>query len=105
MGAAAYIMSSDETVIGMGGFMGADPAPSAARLDRWVRAGELRYVLSGSGPEPLMPGGRGAAQARTAWISGTCTAVPAAEYGGTTPSGTSARSPFGGAQTLYRCGT
>ncbi|MEU5869442.1 glycosyltransferase family 39 protein [Nonomuraea sp. NPDC047529] len=105
MGVAAYIMSSDETVIGMGGFMGADPAPSVAQLDRWVKAGQLRYVLSGSVPQPMTGGGGGAARARTAWISGTCTAVPAAEYGGTTPTDAPARSPFGGAQTLYRCGT
>ncbi|MFC4008954.1 ArnT family glycosyltransferase [Nonomuraea purpurea] len=97
MGTAAYIMNSDETVIGMGGFMGSDDAPTADQLDRWVKAGELRYVLSGSGPERMM----GAAQSRTTWISRTCTAVPATEYGGTEQSGTS----FGGAQTLYRCGT
>ncbi|TMR24925.1 phospholipid carrier-dependent glycosyltransferase [Nonomuraea turkmeniaca] len=104
LGTAAYIMNSDETVIGMGGFMGSDPAPTAEQLDRWVKAGELRYVLSGSGPERMMGGGQGAAQSRTTWISRTCTVVPAAEYGGTEQSDTSARSPFGGAQTLYRCG-
>ncbi|MEV0613499.1 glycosyltransferase family 39 protein [Nonomuraea sp. NPDC050404] len=106
MGTSAYIMSSDETVIGMGGFMGSDPAPTAGQLDRWVKAGELRYVLSGSGQDRMMGGGRGTSQARTTWIDRTCTAVPAAEYGGTEQSGdtTSDRSPFGGAQTLYRCG-
>ncbi|SEG99927.1 4-amino-4-deoxy-L-arabinose transferase [Nonomuraea solani] len=105
MGAAAYIMNSDETVIGMGGFMGSDPAPTAEQLDRWVKAGELRYVLSGDGPERMMGGGQGAAQARTTWIARACEEVPAAEYGGTEQSDTSDRSPFGGAQKLYRCGS
>ncbi|MCK2218635.1 glycosyltransferase family 39 protein [Actinomadura sp. ATCC 31491] len=106
--AAAYLMNSDATVIGMGGFMGSDPAPTAGQLDRWVKAGELRYVLSGSGSGPGRGGpggGQGAGAERAAWISGACAVVPATEYGGTTRSGTpDRRSPFGGAQVLYRCG-
>ncbi|MEU6716551.1 glycosyltransferase family 39 protein [Nonomuraea sp. NPDC046802] len=104
MGSASYIMNSDATVIGMGGFMGSDPAPTAEQLDRWVKAGELRYVLSGSGQERMM-GGQGSGASRTTWITSTCEAVPASEYGGTEQrSDTSDRSPSGGGQTLYRCG-
>lgn len=55
-------------------------AVSAEQLDRWVRAGELRYVLSGSGPDRMTGGGQGTTRSRTTWINRTCTAVPAAEY-------------------------
>jgi 4-amino-4-deoxy-L-arabinose transferase-like glycosyltransferase len=52
--AANYIMATDETVIGMGGFGGGDPAPSATQLADWVREGKLRFILEGGGR-----GGRG----------------------------------------------
>ncbi|MBB5781387.1 ArnT family glycosyltransferase [Nonomuraea jabiensis] len=105
MATAAYIMNSDATVIGMGGFIGSDPAPTAEQLDRWVKAGELRYVLNGSGLERMMAG-QGSGASRTTWITSTCKAVPASEYGGTEQqSDTADRSPFGGVQTLYRCGS
>ncbi|AQZ70394.1 hypothetical protein BKM31_14625 [[Actinomadura] parvosata subsp. kistnae] len=103
MATASYIMSSDEVVIGMGGFTGSDPAPTAEQLDRWVKAGELRYVLSGPRQERMM-GGQGGGESRTTWITKTCKVVPASEYGGTEQTATSDRSPFGGGQTLYRCG-
>ncbi|MER6005875.1 hypothetical protein ABT120_45535 [Nonomuraea angiospora] len=61
---------------------GVRPAPNAEQLDRWVKAGELRYVLSGSGQERMV-GGRGSGASRTTWITSTCEAVPASEYGGT----------------------
>ncbi|MGV9382361.1 hypothetical protein ACWDRB_41570 [Nonomuraea sp. NPDC003707] len=81
--------------------MGSDPAPNAEQLDRWVKAGELRYVLSGSGQERMV-GGRGSGASRTTWITSTCEAVPASEYGGAEQqSVTSDRWPFGGGQTLY----
>ncbi|MFD1051936.1 hypothetical protein ACFQ1S_43430, partial [Kibdelosporangium lantanae] len=46
--AANYIMATDETVIGMGGFGGGDPAPSVTQLATWVREGRLRFVLEGA---------------------------------------------------------
>jgi 4-amino-4-deoxy-L-arabinose transferase-like glycosyltransferase len=45
----AYIVATDETVIGMGGFDGKVPAPSTDQLSTWVRAGKLRFVLTGAG--------------------------------------------------------
>lgn len=41
----AFILNSDETVIGMGGFMGSDDAPSVDQLKKWTGSGELRYVV------------------------------------------------------------
>jgi hypothetical protein len=85
MSMASYIIGTDETVIGMGGFMGADNSPSVAQLTGWVAEGKLKFVL----------GGR----------------VDPAAYGGSTGSSASAaQSPFsmmmgGGGQTLYRCGS
>ncbi|MFF4986090.1 ArnT family glycosyltransferase [Streptosporangium saharense] len=104
MGSATYILHGGQTVIGMGGFSGGDPAPSVAQLDRWVRAGELRYVLGSSGG-PRM-GGRGSAQ-RGEWTKRNCVVVPAAEYGaveGPADPGPG-MPPFGGATVLHRCGT
>ncbi|HUR08023.1 MAG TPA: glycosyltransferase family 39 protein [Nonomuraea sp.] len=104
MGAAAYIMHSDETVIGMGGFQGGDPAPSVEQLDRWLKAGDLRYVL-GSSVTRSMGGAGGAIADRTEWTKSNCTVVPAAVYGGTARQGTSDTPVFGGADVLYKCGT
>ncbi|ONI91687.1 hypothetical protein ALI22I_07360 [Saccharothrix sp. ALI-22-I] len=47
--AKTYIVATDETVVGMGGFDGRDPAPSTDQLSAWVRAGKLRFVLTGGG--------------------------------------------------------
>jgi 4-amino-4-deoxy-L-arabinose transferase-like glycosyltransferase len=90
MQAATWIIDSDVTVIGMGGFMGTDDAPTTAQLANWVATGQLRFVLA------QRAGGfaRGGATstARSAWVKQHCTVVSPSAYGG------------GGGQTLYRCG-
>lgn len=86
---APYLVNSDATVIGMGGFGGRDNAPSVAQLDRWLAEGKLRFVLSnpGTGPGPA----RSPVQDdRRRWIEGHCAVVDPAAYGG-------------GADTLYQC--
>jgi 4-amino-4-deoxy-L-arabinose transferase-like glycosyltransferase len=47
--AKTFIVATDETVVGMGGFDGRDRAPSTDQLSAWVRAGKLRFVLTGGG--------------------------------------------------------
>ncbi|TCO52553.1 hypothetical protein EV192_112285 [Actinocrispum wychmicini] len=47
--AVSYIAATDDTVVGMGGFGGGDPAPSLDQLSTWVREGKLRFVLEGAG--------------------------------------------------------
>jgi 4-amino-4-deoxy-L-arabinose transferase-like glycosyltransferase len=47
--AAPIGLASGDPVITMGGFMGADPAPTVAQLQSLVRSGELHYVLVGGG--------------------------------------------------------
>ncbi len=60
MAAAPIGLASRAPVITIGGFMGADPAPSVAQLQAYVRAGQLRYVLLGGGgfgPGGVVPEG------------------------------------------------
>ncbi|MGW1619213.1 ArnT family glycosyltransferase [Streptomyces sp. NPDC002172] len=105
-GAAAYILNSDATVIGMGGFLGTDNAPSVQQLDKWTKNGDLRYVLASSGGVGARMGGENSAAAkRSTWISDNCTKVSAKEYGGSTNgSGSAAGGMMGGmSTTLYDC--
>ncbi|MFJ7215949.1 ArnT family glycosyltransferase [Amycolatopsis sp. NPDC098790] len=94
---APFLIDSDATVIGMGGFGGRDDAPSVAQLDRWLAEGKLRFVLSGAGTRPGPP--RSPVQGeRQRWIEGHCTVVDPAAYSGSGP-----MRAVGGADTLYRC--
>ncbi|GDY30292.1 ArnT family glycosyltransferase [Gandjariella thermophila] len=117
MAAESYIIGSDATVIGMGGFSGGDPAPTAEQLADWVRQEQLRFVLlggrgerGGAGRDGTASGGRGGATAseRTQWVEQHCTLVDPSAYGGTArpqPAQDQALpGPFGGgAQALYDC--
>lgn len=47
MAASSYIINSDVTVVGMGGFSSSDEAPSVAQLAEWKRSGQLGYVQLG----------------------------------------------------------
>ncbi|CAM5677053.1 ArnT family glycosyltransferase [Streptomyces purpurascens] len=109
-GAATFILNSDATVIGMGGFIGTDNAPSEQQLEQWTKSGELRYVLgSESGGIGAMMGGTdSAASKRSTWITENCTKVPAQEYGGSTTSSDGGGKASGGMMglmgtTLYDC--
>ncbi|MDQ7807268.1 glycosyltransferase family 39 protein [Amycolatopsis sp. A133] len=101
---APFLIDSDATVIGMGGFGGRDDAPSVGRLDRWLAEGKLRFVLGSAGTTPGLPA-RGAVQdQRRRWIEQHCTTVDPSAYGGRSGAardGGPVR--IGGADTLYRC--
>ncbi|WP_327181324.1 glycosyltransferase family 39 protein [Streptomyces sp. NBC_01334] len=108
LSAGAFILGTDETVIGMGGFTNSDNAPSVAQLKEWTRNGELRYILgsdTNGGGVPGLSGGY--TEQRSDWIAGHCTEVPASAYGG--DSGTSSQNNgggargFGGSNVLYDC--
>ncbi|HET6502507.1 MAG TPA: glycosyltransferase family 39 protein [Amycolatopsis sp.] len=91
-GADAYLLDTDARVVALGGYLGLDPAPTAARLTGWVRAGRVRFVLL---PEVYLRLGRNqskaaaataqssAAQisARIGWFSRSCAPVPPGEIG------------------------
>ncbi len=99
MVAASIQLAAQEPVMTMGGFTGADPAPSLGQLKAAIASGELRYVLvggqgrpgggPGTGPDggfggfggggldggfPGGPGG-GNASSLNAWVTSSCTAV------------------------------
>ena len=108
MAASSFILGSDETVIGMGGFTSSDNAPSVDQLKEWTKSGELRYVLgsdTNSGGRPGMTGSADYSKQRSDWIADNCTKVPASAYGGTS-SNTSSGSAMGfgaRADVLYDC--
>ncbi|MFM9442306.1 glycosyltransferase family 39 protein [Streptomyces acidiscabies] len=98
--AGAFILNTDATVIGMGGFVGADDVPSVRQLAEWTGDGELRYVLGSSGGITALQGGEAGAE-RSRWLTENCAEVPAKEYGG---SGSAQSLMAGGAgTTLYDC--
>lgn len=72
---AGWILHGDRPVVGMGGFLGADPAPTAAGLAEWVRDGRVRFVVLGMSFGP--PSDRGG------WVEQHCAPVPPQVYGGT----------------------
>ncbi|MDI5978268.1 glycosyltransferase family 39 protein [Amycolatopsis magusensis] len=76
--ASPFLIHTDETVVALGGYAGADPAPSPARLSDWVAQGRLRFVLSSLGQGPSAP----AQQERAAWLERRCVVVDPAAYGG-----------------------
>ncbi|GIE83095.1 hypothetical protein Aph02nite_90450 [Actinoplanes philippinensis] len=98
MGASAYILESDATVIGMGGFSGQDNAPSVSQLQTWVDTGQLRYVLGRAAGGTGRGGGRGmnsgAAQQRADFLTANCAEVPPTDYGASST-----------ASVLYDCAT
>ncbi len=59
MGGASLALSSDTTVMSIGGFTGSDPAPTLAAFQSYVAAGQVRYFVEGGGPGGMF-GGRNA---------------------------------------------
>ena len=73
-------------VMAMGGFMGADPAPTLAQLQAYVADGRLRFVLlggRGGGPGGFFGGdGQGnVAGERSTWVQAACAPVSAVANG------------------------
>ncbi|WOX07455.1 ArnT family glycosyltransferase [Streptomyces sp. N50] len=108
LSASSFILGTDETVIGMGGFTNSDNAPSVDQLEKWTKNGELRYILGSDTNGGGMPGPAGGyTKQRSDWIADHCTKVPASAYGGT--SGTSSQNNggaamgLGGSDVLYDC--
>jgi 4-amino-4-deoxy-L-arabinose transferase-like glycosyltransferase len=75
-------LASGVPVMAMGGFMGADPAPTLDELRAYVHDGRLRFVLlggRGGGPGGFFGGdGQGnVATGRNDWVQSACRAVDA----------------------------
>ena len=62
--AGAIALQSGRYVIDMGGFMGADPAPTLAQVEHLIDTGQLHYILLGG--QGGGPGGSGATE-RPGW--------------------------------------
>ncbi|MEV1172430.1 hypothetical protein [Nonomuraea sp. NPDC049784] len=106
MFASTFILDSDAAVIGMGGFIGIDDAPTVQQLKDWTSSGQLRFVLgSGWGGFGAMMGGT--STHRSQWMKENCAEVPAAAYGGSptasTPGSPTSGGLMGGGATLYDC--
>ncbi|WP_328437392.1 glycosyltransferase family 39 protein [Streptomyces sp. NBC_00444] len=78
--AGVYIVATNETVVGMGGFDGKDPVPSVDQLSTWVREGRLRFVLTGGG---MMMTDEKTVIERSKWIKQNCKPVLTAGESGT----------------------
>ncbi len=70
MTTAPIIIQTGKAVVTIGGFNGADPAPTVTQLAKMVADGELRYVLlsSNGGFGGGGPGGNGSSSALTQWV-------------------------------------
>jgi 4-amino-4-deoxy-L-arabinose transferase-like glycosyltransferase len=81
---APIIIKTGKAVVTIGGFNGADPAPTLNQLQAMVAKGELKYVLvSGTGGGG--PGGRGdTSQALQTWVTQHGTAVKGVSTSGGT---------------------
>lgn len=78
MTTAPIIIKTGKAVVTIGGFNGADPAPTASGLAAMVATGELRYVLLGGGP------GGGSSGALASWVQQHGTVVRGVSTGGAT---------------------
>jgi 4-amino-4-deoxy-L-arabinose transferase-like glycosyltransferase len=98
--ALPYIIATGQEVMPMGGFSGSAPSPTLAQVQRRVRTGQLRFFLldeAGTGFAASVFGGRSDSStvpAIESWVKGTCSPVPARDYGGASSA----------TQTLYACG-
>ncbi len=106
--AESLILATGQPVMAMGGFNGADPAPTLAEFQQLVAAKKVRYVLVGGGqgfagppsgrpggPPPGgggFPGGLGGSSATfsaiSQWVEQNGTVVDAGQYGVSTGGGT-----------------
>ncbi len=82
--AASLELSSNTSVMAIGGFSGSDDAPTLAQFKAYVASGSIHYFVAsggGQGGGPGGQGGSGSASEITAWVQATYTATT---IGGTT---------------------
>ncbi|MBG0567789.1 ArnT family glycosyltransferase [Actinoplanes aureus] len=78
---SSYLQHSDQPVVGLGGFLGQDPAPSATELASWVSDGEIRFVaINPAFRSPELAAEARDVTERIAWVSAHCAQVPVASY-------------------------
>jgi 4-amino-4-deoxy-L-arabinose transferase-like glycosyltransferase len=69
--AASYITATGENVLPVGGFDGQDPTPTLAKFKAMVKAGEVRFVLTG-GNRGGMNGETQASNEISTWVTTNC---------------------------------
>jgi hypothetical protein len=68
--AASYQLSTEESVMPIGGFNGTDPSPTLAQFQAWAAEGKIHYFIATGGT-----GGRSATGSEIAtWVESTFTA-------------------------------
>ncbi|MGH3854205.1 MAG: hypothetical protein ACRDR6_12065, partial [Pseudonocardiaceae bacterium] len=105
MATEAYLIHSDDVIVGMGGFSGQDPAPTVATLAQWVEQGQLRFVLVGDrelGRRGLA-GRAGVSAQRTQWVRQHCAVVDPGAYGGYATAPAVAAGSTHNTEVLYDC--
>ncbi|MEV7099687.1 hypothetical protein AB0M80_43405 [Amycolatopsis sp. NPDC051045] len=90
-GADPFLLNTEARVAPLGGYLGFDPAPSAAELPQWVAVGKLRFVLlpqvfvdiARAGPRqtPAAAGDAGELTRRVRWEAKHCRPVPPSRIG------------------------
>ena len=66
MQSAGLALASGRPVLAIGGFSGSDPAPTLARFQQYVAAGDIRYYVAGG--RGGFGGGRGTSGEITSWV-------------------------------------
>jgi 4-amino-4-deoxy-L-arabinose transferase-like glycosyltransferase len=85
MTTAPIIIQTGRAVVTIGGFNGADPAPTVSQLAKMVAAGELKYVLLAADGGGFDGPGRGdTSQALSTWVEQHGTTVTGVSTGGAT---------------------
>ncbi len=90
-GADPFLLNTEARVAPLGGYLGFDPAPSAAELSQWVAAGKVRFVLlpqvfvdigrAGAGRTTAAAADAGELIRRVGWEAKHCRPVPPARIG------------------------
>lgn len=94
--AEPIILETGKPVMAIGGFSGNDNTLSVEKLEQMVKAGEVKYFLTGG------KGGSGnASDDLTAWVEANGTAVDQSEWSDTSSSDSTNAKGFGVSGTLY----
>ena len=75
--AARYQLSTEKSVMPIGGFNGSDPSPTLAQFQSYVTDGQIHYFIastSGPGGGGQRGGAAGSSSSISAWVSETFTA-------------------------------
>ncbi|HVC35484.1 MAG TPA: glycosyltransferase family 39 protein [Chloroflexota bacterium] len=104
MSADSLILSTNQPVMALGGFMGSDPILTTNGLASLVKQGTVRFFLISAGRFGGPGGfGRGNQSAVTSWVTQNCKVVPSSAWQ-SAASNLGGRFGFGGANQLYDCG-